>query len=176
MQVKKMMIKTFHWVIFLQIILLLICSTAIVSAKDELYIIGYGTTPGSAEETSLKELATRSGGVYMSAADTSTPDQLKGTLTEAFIGKETPPPTQIPVVDNSTCDCVTYDPYYDETSECYLSGKGCSECFEACYEGEENTPSTPKLGACNCGTYDSRDESLSCIETGRDCSECFYKC
>jgi hypothetical protein len=178
MQVMKMIKKSTKIIYILELFLILVSITAVVSAKDELYIIGYGTIPGSQEEESLKHFAQSNGGEYLNAVDFSTPDQLKSTLTTAFTGQVSPTVNATPVpppAGESACDCVTYDPYYDEPTNCYLYGLGCSECYEACYEYEEDT-GDESSAPCNCRTYDISDESMSCMESGRGCSDCFYLC
>ena len=180
--------NTFFLILFgMQILLIVLCTSTIVSAKDELYIIGFGTSPGSDDENSLKQLASQNAGQYLSAEDTSTPTQLKDALIAAFSGKTAPALTPKPiqaepvtteptVINTSSCDCHTYDPYYDETVECYQYGVGCSKCFRTCYEGEEPLPGEETSGSCDCRSYDLGKESMSCLDSGRDCSRCFYSC
>jgi hypothetical protein len=164
----------------IEIFCIMLALSSMASAEDELYIIGYNTTPGSAEEASLKELATRTGGQYMNATDATTPDQLLEKLNQAFVGEVIPlsASTQIPVppVENSTpCDCETYDPFYDEPSDCYQYGMGCTDCYMTCYEPEKDTASEHS-GSCDCKTYSITNESVFCREYKRDCSDCYSIC
>jgi hypothetical protein len=187
MQVIFMTINYVFILLGIQVLLIILCTSTAASAEDKLYIIGFGTTPGSDDENSLKKLAAQNNGQYLNAEDTSSPGMLKDALISAFSGKnatvsvtlspsKTPGDTGKQENETASCDCKTYDPYYDESSDCYITGTGCSPCFEACYEPEKDQPVTLPARSCDCRTYDPGKESMSCMVSGRDCSACYSSC
>lgn len=82
------MIKNSREVIIILFAFAVILSISTASGqKSQLYIIGFDIGVGSPEETSLMNLAQQNGGTYLSAADATTPDQLKSALTSAYTGQ-----------------------------------------------------------------------------------------